>query len=194
MMVVIYVLVTILIVGCGVAHLRPATPTPPAPLEDLLIDTADLPAGFTARAPERGEGSGQFIDDDNLENIAQFFKQEDVLVSHWIWRYPSPERARNKHNNRIYQNHEPAAQIPYRSPIAHEMMVQCHPSVHAGMELCIAFIHYGIYYVELASHIDHETMTYRDFEHALEAIDEKMRPIVSVQGRTTSTSSRAYCY
>jgi hypothetical protein len=181
MMVVIYVLVTILIVGCGVAHLRPATPTPPAPLEDLLIDTADLPAGFTARAPERGGSSGQFLDDDNLENIVQQFKSGDVLVTHRVWRYRSSERARNKYDNSIYHNHEPAAQIIYQSPVAQEMAVSCNPFGDSGMEFCRAFMHYGIYHVEVASHIDHETMTYSDFEDVLEAIDEKMQPVITVQ-------------
>jgi hypothetical protein len=180
-MVVTYLLMTILIVGCGVAHLRPATLTPPAPLEDLLIDTADLPAGFTAQAPERGGASGQFLDDDNLENIDQQFKSGDVLVTHRVWRYPSPEGSRNRYDFSIDPNRQPAAQIPYRSPFAQEMMVQCHPSAHPGMELCRAFMHYGIYHVRLTSHIDHETMTYSDFEHALEAIDEKMQPVMTVQ-------------
>ena len=192
--------VAIIVVGCLfllisglVLFLRAPSPPALASIETLLLDSSSFPE-WRAKADEIGGASGQFADDNNLENITrQFQSAAGNIATQDLWRYNSTSDARDKYEAILRQYHEywgwdisQRNGSRYDSHVATRITIFClDPSdpVAAGGRphflihtMCYSIAQYDTYVSEFTVYIDDQSITYADFDRLLARIDQKMPP------------------
>ena len=184
----IFILLIIpLLMACGsVGALRPATPTPQVPLDELLIDNTAYPRWNQPRPDERGGASDAILNDNNdLENIYRSFNYRGISSSYSIWRYRSEEDAEEQYRslrNNYYGEEEhdqfQPEEIIYTSTVTSNTITFCNEMWDTTAVFCYTIGQYGVYVSKFATDVDHEYMTYEDLERILAEIDHTISVVV----------------
>lgn len=152
-------------------------PTPPFPIEDLLLDESVFPAGWRAYAPHEppscfglpiavtyssGSGGGIALHEVHISrNREEAAERYQEAVRFW---FTDDDR------------HTPwstPAELEYRRTVEGELRVGCHTEQESGVQLCQAVAQYGRYVVRFHTYMS-PYMTFTDLERILAAIEERM--------------------
>ncbi len=157
--------------GCSV-FVKP--PVRDCPIVSLLVDATAFPPGAGAEEPMSP------LPEAAMESAGITVELPDGLANHHVCRYLSAGRAA-----RVFQNvkklefapgsaesWETPAALTYHSPIADQYHVACGTDYDGP--ICEMIAQYEEYYVFLTVYMSAESMTYRDLERVLRAIDERM--------------------
>lgn len=155
-------------------------PTPPFPIESLLLDESAFPEGWTAyEAFEPQDGFGL--------PIAITFSpppgSAGGIALHAAYTARTPQEAADGYKtwadfwfweSEGWGPWSAPRELPHRSPVADHFRFACYRELDDGRQVCQAVGQYGRHMSRFRTFMNPDTMTFADLERILIAIDERM--------------------
>lgn len=153
-------------------------PTPPFPIEDLLLDESAFPGGWQAHVPF--EPRARF----GLPVGVTYYSPGSGggVALHEVYVSRDPEEATERYQEAVrfwftdderYTAWSAPAELRHRSVLADQFRVGCHIQQESGIQFCQAVAQYGRYVAWFHTYMS-PSMTFADLERILTAIDERM--------------------
>ena len=154
-------------------------------VEDLLVDESAFPAGWhiSENVPRPIPLAPCSCPTGVAENTDLHFYSSGAGASERIWRYRTVHAASRGFDQRVRsvfrenEFHSPWVwpdELAYQSSAANRYRIGCSISKGQVLPGCAYVAQYGPYVIHFQAGISPNVMSYADFIHVLEAIDERM--------------------
>ena len=155
-------------------------PTPPFPMEDLLLDESAFSEGWAASQPyDPQDGFGLSI----CTHYTPPATSEGGIALHAGYIARSPEEAADGYgiwaplwfsDREGWSAWSAPDELHYQSPVADQFWLACYSETDDSSQVCQAVGQYGRYMTRFHTFMNPDTMTPSDLERILIAIDERM--------------------
>jgi hypothetical protein len=155
-------------------------PTPPFPIESLLVDESVFPEGWTAYEPDEPEdGFGLRVG----VHYSPPATSAGGIALNAVYVARSPEEAADGYgiwapfwfsDRQGWSAWSAPDDLQYESPVADQFRLGCSREADDGRQVCQAVGRYGRYVSRFHTFMNSDTMTLSDLRGILIAIDERM--------------------